>query len=135
MASMRALEPILLAAVQGGVTPGGVVAVGAGDAVELLPFGLLDRSPQRVLVGATTVYDVASLTKPAATLATLMRLCAAGRIALDTRARSLLPELAGPGTEDITIAHLAGHSAGFPAHVLYYERIRAGDLAGAGTPR
>src|SRR5689334_17235505 len=36
MVRMRALEPILLAAVQGGVTPGGVVAVGAGDAVELL---------------------------------------------------------------------------------------------------
>jgi CubicO group peptidase (beta-lactamase class C family) len=134
MVRMRALEPILLAAVADGVTPGGVVAVGDGDAVQVLPFGLVDRA-QRVLVVAGTVYDVASLTKPAATLATLMRLCEARRIALDTPARALLPELTGAGTDAITIAHLAGHSAGFPAHVLFYERIWAGDLAGAPTPR
>ena len=135
MVRMRALEPILLAAVQGGVTPGGVVAVGDGDAVELLPFGLIDCSPQRVLVGAGTVYDVASLTKPVATLATLMRLVDAGRLALDAPARALLPELDGPDTEAITIAHLVAHAAGFPAHVLFYERIWADDLAGAASPR
>ncbi len=82
-----------------------------------------------------TIYDIASLTKPIATSGLLMKLIESGAIELDTPARSLLPELVADGGERITIAHLVGHSAGFPDHVKFYERIWSGDLAGAASAR
>ncbi len=133
-----AVEPIACAAVHAGVTPGGVIAVAdRGESVLLLPFGRTQSRPSGAgdEVQVDTIYDIASLTKPVATSGVLMKLLEAGAIALDTPARALLPELVAPGSESITIAQLAGHSAGFPDHVKFYERLWSGDLAGADSAR
>jgi len=132
-----AIEPIVCAAAGAGVTPGGVVAVSdGGQPPLLLPFGITQSHPQPgEAVRADTIYDIASLTKPVASSAVLMVLLEAGAIALDTPARALLPELVAPGSESIAIAHLVGHSAGFPDHVKYYERIWSDDWAGADSAR
>jgi serine-type D-Ala-D-Ala carboxypeptidase len=137
----EAVRSIAGAAVSRGVTPGGVLAAGRGTAGEargdIVPFGTTQSHPPGagVPVSASTVYDIASLTKPVATLAVFLRLADAGRIALDTPARALLPELDAEGTEPITVAHLLGHTAGFPDHVRFYERLWAGERAGAADPR
>jgi CubicO group peptidase (beta-lactamase class C family) len=133
-----ALDPIAREAVQTSVTPGGVVSItDHGQSVLLMPFGRTQTHPQGAGedVTAETIYDIASLTKPVATSGVLMKLLESGAVALDTPARSLLPELVAPGSEAITIAHLVGHSAGFPDHVKYYERLWAGDRAGAASAR
>jgi serine-type D-Ala-D-Ala carboxypeptidase len=137
--------PIALDAVAAGVTPGGVLAVcpsmslSTSDGGEplVVPFGRTQSHPpgQGEEVRAETIYDIASLTKPIATSGLLMKLLEAGAITLDTPARSLLPELVAPGSEQIAIAQLAGHSAGFPDHVKFYERLWSGDLAGAASRR
>ncbi len=108
-----------------------------GEEVLRWPFGRTQSHPPGAGedAGPDTIYDIASLTKPVAGSGVLMKLLEGGALALDTRARSLVPELVAPGSEAITIAHLAGHSAGFPDHVKYYERIWSGERAGATSSR
>jgi CubicO group peptidase (beta-lactamase class C family) len=77
-----------------------------------------------------TPFDLASLTKPMATAAIAMVLVSERRLALDDRAARWLPV-----DGDITVAHLLGHAAGYPAHLELFRRIWAGDLGGAADPR
>jgi len=70
------------------------------------------------------------LTKPMATAAIALTLVSEGRLAFDDRAARWLP-LDG----DITVAHLLGHAAGYPAHIELFRRIWAGDLGGASDAR
>ena len=134
----EAVLSIARAAVAEGVTPGGVVAVAeGGESLLLLPFGRTQSHPGGAgdEVGRDTIYDIASLTKPVAASGVLMKLLEAGALSLDTPARALVPELVAAGSEAITVAHLVGHSAGFPDHVKYYERLWSGDRAGAASAR
>jgi serine-type D-Ala-D-Ala carboxypeptidase len=132
------IESIARVAVESGVTPGGTLSVTDGGAVVLkIAFGRTQSHPPGSGhdVRFDTIYDIASLTKPVATLGVLMKLMEAGAIELETPARSLLPELVVDGGDAITIAHLTGHSAGFPDHVKYYERLWSGERAGAASAR
>jgi CubicO group peptidase (beta-lactamase class C family) len=60
---------------------------------------------------------------------------------LDAPVGPLVPELAqeagpaGPDGTGITFAHLLGHGSGLPAHLRFYERLRAGERAGASSRR
>jgi CubicO group peptidase (beta-lactamase class C family) len=136
MSLREQVEPILRAAVSSGVTPGGMLTVAdGGEPVDSIPFGRTQNGPPGEPVGEATVYDIASLTKPVATVAVFLRLQAEGRVALDTMAAGLVPELVAPGGEGIEIRHLLGHSAGFPDHVRFYQRLWAGDRAGAASAR
>lgn len=119
---------------QTGVTPGGVLLYGdQGRDLEVIPFGWSHSEPPETAfpVTAETVYDIASITKPIAVAGVLMKL------GMDPHepAHKLLPELAAGRGHAIMLAHLLGHASGLPAHQRFYERIRAGDLAGASNPR
>jgi CubicO group peptidase (beta-lactamase class C family) len=113
---------------QDGVTPGGVLAFGEGGRIlATIPFGFSHFGPAGEVfeVGADTVYDLASLTKPMATAATLMKL----DIDLDAPVGPLVPELrSGPGNDagGVTFAQLLGHASGLPAHLEFFHRLRAG---------
>ena len=126
------IDPIVTAAIESGVTPGAVLV--AGDRMRDVlsrAFGSThyEPDPDRTAVTAETIYDIASLTKPIATAAVLMRLCSAGSIHLSDAVAGI------EGRGDITVRHLVGHAAGFPDHVRFYERLWDGDLAGKPTAR
>ncbi|MBI4511802.1 MAG: beta-lactamase family protein [Deltaproteobacteria bacterium] len=74
-----------------------------------------------------TVYDVASVTKAAATALVVMRLIEAGRLSLDSPACAFVPELAGPGKERIRVRDLLCHASGLPAWRPLFERIGPGE--------
>jgi serine-type D-Ala-D-Ala carboxypeptidase len=117
-----------------GVTPGGVLVYGdQGQDLATIPFGRSHVPPPDDVFEVTpdTIYDVASLTKPLVTAAALMKL----DLDLDAPVAPLLPELTVPGGGRITFAHLLGHGSGLPAHLRFYERLRAGDRAGASSRR
>ena len=117
-----------------GVTPGGVLVYGDdGNDVETIAFGASHSTPPEGVfeVTADTIYDIASVTKPVATAAVLMQL----DVDLDEPVAPLVPELRVAGSERITWAHLLGHASGFPAHLKFYERLLAGQRAGAHTAR
>lgn len=127
-----------MTAVEAGVTPGGVLVYGAGNTnLATLPFGTTQTlSPDAAfLVTADTVYDVASITKVAATTSVLMKLVETGDVTLDLRAADVLPELTAPGAETIRVDQMLAHAAGFCAHRDFWQRLLAGERLGATNPR
>lgn len=79
-------------------------------------YGWLDREADRPLeIGA--VYCVRSMTKPFVGTAVQM-LIDEGRLDLATPVREILPFFDQPEVQDITVAHLMTHTAGFPFTTL-----------------
>ena len=132
------LRAILDEATTSGAAPGGVLLVGdRGNRRHHIAFGVtrLEPAGSGEPVTPDTLFDVASLTKPTVTTAALVKLVGAGAIDLDDRVRRWIPELTSEGTDDLRLRDLLWHCSGLPAHIKFYERVLAGDLAGARTPR
>ena len=135
-----------LAAVEEGATPGLVVLVAAqGQTLFHEAFGARQLVPRRLPALPDTMYDVASLTKAVATSVLAMQEVGGGRLALDTKVATLLPELSGrtgatapldesgpePGAsghgisdlarDHITVRQLLSHSSGLPAHRPFWK--------------
>lgn len=124
--------------VRDGVVPGGVLVVGdGGRVVERAAFGRTYIAPLDAggPVAADTVYDLASVSKPLATVAVMMRLVADGALAPDDAVARWVPELVSPGAGAMRLLHLASHRSGLPAHVKFYERVLAGERLGAPSAR
>jgi serine-type D-Ala-D-Ala carboxypeptidase len=105
---------------------GSAAALSIGDCgveVERILRGHTRRLP---VLGAAitedTYFDVASLTKPIATVASAMVLAADGRLDLDSPIRRWLAHAASTGT----VRQLLGHAAGCIAHVEFFKLMRLG---------
>ena len=66
-------------------------------------------------------FDLASLTKPVATVTLAMTLVERGALSLDAPVRTWIPDAATPAT----LAQLLGHTAGCAAHVKFFEDLSA----------
>ena len=109
--------------------PGAYVAVGnsAGVLVEY-SVGQLDVS-DATRPSATTVWDLASLTKVIGTTSAMLQLVGSRRVALDSPAVQYLPDWKAPGTARITVRQLMTHSAGLPAWRPFYKEATTADEA------
>ncbi len=91
--------------------PGCVVMVGRHDSVLLAQaYGSRSLLPTVTPMTVDTVFDLASLTKPIATAASVLVLSDRGEIDLDAPLRTYLPELGaqGSGTVRQALTHVAG---------------------------
>jgi len=104
---------------------GSAVALSIGDAgveQERLVRGRSRRVPDPgPAIDDRTAFDLASLTKPMATVGLAMVLVGDGTLDLDAPVRRWLPEAATTGT----VRHLLGHAAGCAAHVEFFRALRA----------
>jgi CubicO group peptidase (beta-lactamase class C family) len=91
-------------------------------------------SPPRAM-HVDTVFDVASITKVAATTAAMMRLVDDGRVDLADHVVDHLPEFAGPGKANVTIRDLLTHRAGLAEWqpVYLWARCPADAISFIGT--
>lgn len=67
------------------------------------------------------MYDLASVTKVAATTLCVMKLYERGKLKLDEPIVKYLPELEGTNKEKITLRQLLLHEAGLPAWIPFYK--------------
>lgn len=72
-------------------------------------------------VNRQTVYDVASVTKVAATLQAIMYLYEQGEIELDRPIADYLPELKASNKSKITIREVLSHQAGLAAYLPFWK--------------
>jgi len=104
---------------------GSAAAVSVGDrGAEVFrhAVGHTHRVPHAgAAIDAHTPFDVASLTKPIATVACAMALVGDGVLDLDAPVARWLPAT----TTRATVRQLLGHAAGCAAHVELYRRVRA----------
>lgn len=124
----REVTRVLTAAALDSAFPGAFAVVGSRRGVLAQhAVGRLDwrerRSPD-----ASTVWDLASLTKIVALTSAILHLVQQGRLDLDAPVQRYLPEWTGPEKELVRIRDLLAHSSGLPSwRPLYKEATSPGD--------
>jgi CubicO group peptidase (beta-lactamase class C family) len=119
MGELEAVGEIIARAVAEGGIPGAVAAAGRGSSVlRTWTAGRADTTPgaERPMT-ASTVFDLASLTKVVSTTTVVLALAAAGDVRLDDPVGRYLP--AAPW--DVTVRQLLAHTSGLPAIGKFYE--------------
>jgi CubicO group peptidase (beta-lactamase class C family) len=121
-------------AVHNGTVPGAVLTAGVGRGGPLLlhvaGHAQDDAAGQRPMT-ADTVFDLASLTKVAATLPCVLHLVTGGAVGLDDPVARHLPAFSGPGKDLVTVRHLLAHTSGLPSHRPYHQALHGRAVAAA----
>ena len=119
------LDSIVRAGIAEGAAPGAALVVGRfGRIVHLRGYGTLDYAPASPAVDATTLYDLASLTKVIATTTAAMILEEQGTLDLGKPVGFYVPEYDAPDKAAITVRMLLTHSGGLEAYAPLYTRFR-----------
>jgi CubicO group peptidase (beta-lactamase class C family) len=116
------LAVILQAGVRDSAFPGAIAVVGdQNGALVTVSAGQLDWQPSPA-PNASTLWDLASLTKVVGLTTAMMLLVESHRVDLDAPVQRYVPEFSGRWKETVTIRHLLTHSSGLPAwRPLYKE--------------
>lgn len=115
-APLEQIDAAVHAAIGRGELPGAVVLVlHENDIVYRKAFGNRALVPVKTLMTVTTVFDLASLTKPIVTATAIMLLIEEGKLNVKDRLCQHLPAFRRKETEDITIEQLLLHTSGFIA--------------------
>ncbi len=119
------LDSIMSQALAEGAAPGAALAVGRfGRVVHQRGYGTLDFAPGSPGVSATTLYDLASLTKVIATTTAAMLLEEEGKLDLARTVHSYVPEFNAPDKAAITVRMLLTHSGGLESYAPLYLKYR-----------
>lgn len=116
------------------VFPGAVLAVRLrGELRCLLATGRLSALLPDEPVQPATIYDLASLTKPLATVTSLLLLVQQGRVDLRKTVGTILGELDGTAVGSANLRELLSHCSGLPGWRPLHEYLerRLGDLTRA----
>ncbi len=115
-APLDGIDSAVQAAIGRNELPGAVVLVLHKDEVIFRKaFGHRALVPIKTLMTVTTVFDLASLTKPIVTATAIMLLIEEGKLNVKDKLAQHLPAFRRKETEDITLEHLLLHTSGFIA--------------------
>ncbi|WP_181305784.1 glycoside hydrolase family 3 N-terminal domain-containing protein [Rufibacter sp. XAAS-G3-1] len=120
--TLKQIDNIALEAIAYAATPGcQVLVVKDGTVVLEKAYGYYtyDRTQP---VTEKTIYDLASITKVAATLQAVMFLKDQGRLNLDAKLVTYLPELKGSNKATLTVRDVLLHQAGLAAYIPFWTR-------------
>src|SRR4030042_1305213 len=120
--ALNSIDQVVREEIEKGSFPGAVILIGQGQ--EILyrrAFGDQVRTPSQEAMNEDTIFDIASLTKPVATAASIMILRDRGKLDLGDLAGKYLPAFACEGKENATIEHLLTHTSGLPAYTSASE--------------
>jgi serine-type D-Ala-D-Ala carboxypeptidase len=114
---LTTIDRVVARGVAAGGFPGAAVIVGRHDTTLLVRgYGRQQWTRHAAAVDpATTMYDLASLTKTLATGIAAMVLYDRGRLDLDAPVDRYLPRWRGGGREEVTVRDLLTHRSGLPA--------------------
>jgi len=74
-----------------------------------------------------TIFDLASVTKVAATTISVMKLVENGEMSLDVPISNFVPELKKTNKKDLTVRELLAHHAGLQAWIPFYQQTLTAD--------
>src|ERR1051325_3348526 len=113
MATSHIIQAALQSAVDERVFPGAQLAVRLrGELKCMVVAGRLSSEPPGLPVQPTTIYDLASLTKPLATVTSVLLLIQRSLVALEDSVQGILPELEGATIGRVTVRDLLTHRSG-----------------------
>jgi len=129
MATNHVIQAALQSAVDDGVFPGAQLAVRLrGELQCVVVARRLSSAPPGLPVQPATIYDLASLTKPLATVTSVLLLMQRAKVALDASVQQVLVELEGAPIGQATVRELLTHRSGLPGWRPFYERLDAREL-------
>jgi CubicO group peptidase (beta-lactamase class C family) len=132
MAVHCVIQSALQSAVDDGVFPGAQLAVRLRGELQCVAVaGRLSSEPPGLPVQPSTIYDLASLTKPLATVTSVLLLIQCAKVALDDPLQQVLTELEGVPIGQATVRDLLTHRSGLPGWRPFYERLEAQGIAPA----
>jgi CubicO group peptidase (beta-lactamase class C family) len=110
-----AIDRLVDEAMRAGEFPGAVLVVASSRRVLYRKaYGARTYEPRRIPNDPSTIYEFASVTKPAVTATAVMALVERGALRTSDRVARWIPEFAANGKHDVTIAQLLTHTAGMP---------------------
>jgi len=121
------IDKIAQGAVNSGATPGCQVLVAKGGRVVYNKSFGKHTFNSKQNVQNSDLYDLASLTKVAATTVTLMKLEEDGQLSLDDKMVKYLPELATTNKLHMTIKMVLEHKAGLKDWIPFYAETTQDD--------
>jgi beta-glucosidase-like glycosyl hydrolase/CubicO group peptidase (beta-lactamase class C family) len=120
-AKLKVLDQITEEIVDTRSAPGGQLLVArSGKIIYHKSFGYLDYD-KKTHVADTEMYDLASITKLAASTLAVMRLYDEGKINLDQPMSEFLPDLKGTNKESMTLPEIMSHQAGLIGGIPFYK--------------
>lgn len=118
---LNALDHITNEIVETHSAPGGQLLVArSGKVIYNKAFGYLDYE-KKTPVNPNEMYDLASVTKLAASTLAVMRLYDEGKINLEQPMSDFLPDLKGTNKEAMTLTEVMSHQAGLISGIPFYK--------------
>lgn len=116
------LDSIMERAIDDSVSPGAVLLIARNGVIAYhKAFGTYSYDPYSRKVDPNSIYDMASITKVAATTISIMKLYEEGKINLDDPVAKYIPKFAQNGKEKVTIKNLLLHNSGLPSWKPFYQ--------------
>ncbi len=128
----KQVRQLLQKAIQDRIFPGAVALVSRrGQMITQVASGRFSYAANSPPVDLSTSYDLASLTKVCATLPLALHFLENGKLSLQQKVSSLLPEFSGAEKSKVSMHHLLTHRSGLPAGAKLYlqQRGKANVLA------
>jgi len=112
-ARLAAVDRVIASAIADKQIPGAVLLVGRGSEVLYQKaYGSRALAPAVEPMTVDTIFDMASVTKVVATTTSVMILVEEGRVRLNDRVATFIPDFGRYGKGDITVRHLLTHVSG-----------------------
>ncbi|MGE5436849.1 MAG: serine hydrolase domain-containing protein [Syntrophothermus sp.] len=108
--------------------PGAVLLVAKdGKILHQQAYGFFTYDKDATPVTASTIYDLASVSKVIATTTAVMICYDRKLFSLDDKVYKYIPDFAANGKENISIKNLLLHNSGLPAYKKYYDPLKSKD--------
>ncbi|PKV63371.1 beta-glucosidase-like glycosyl hydrolase [Pontibacter ramchanderi] len=120
--TLAQIDNIATEAIAYAATPGAqVLVVKNGTVIFNKSYGHYTYDKKKPVTN-NTVYDIASITKVAATLQAVMFLKDQGKISLDEKVSTYLPELKGTNKANLVVRDVLAHQAGLRAGIPHWQK-------------
>lgn len=129
--TLQQMESVIAELIAAGAAPGCQLLVAKdGKVVWHKAYGRFTYDTLSQPVALDNLYDLASITKVAATVVSTMKLVDEGLIDLAKPMSTYVPELRNTDKKDLTVEEILIHQAGLQAWIPFYEKT----LIGLGRP-
>lgn len=119
------IDDLAAEAIKTGATPGCQVLVARDGAIVFNKAYGYYTYEKDIPVTTATLYDIASITKAAATLQAIMYLKDQGKLKLEDKLEVYLPEVIGTNKQNLVMKDILLHQAGLPAGIPNWQKTLA----------
>ncbi|KUG24816.1 beta-hexosaminidase [hydrocarbon metagenome] len=117
------VDSLMMNALKEKIFPGASIIIGHRNRIVYHQnFGKGTYEKDAKPIDDNSIFDIASLTKVAATTSAVMLLFDKGKINLDDKVEKYLPQFGNGSKDKITIKHLLLHNSGLPAWEPFYKK-------------